>query len=233
MSYGDIESVLKSVIPQVGFVTVIKLNNQDSGVFQIGKQCPFLLVTNPKDKSAQTYVNGLKPIGWDWAPEWLGHTQVPYNQMDIHYGKNSHSLSDIEHLISKRFHIHSMGLSDSALVCLMKTPYGGDHVSVKLNNGSDGMGDPEILQEQKDPAFVRNSHVDLHNAYERCRYLWKAHNTEFSDWERTFAKDIGKRLGSKQKLTTKQIAALGRLFGKYKVPQNATASSIWEQMDLI
>jgi hypothetical protein len=215
--YGNVEPLLKKVIPKPGTITVIDLAEHKVTGFNSSSR--FLLIPNPKDKQAIEFCASVQPIGWDWRPEHLKQEQLPYNQMFIFFGKSYHTIADIEDRITKKFHIQSVQLSDSAFVCLTKTSYGGDSVSVMLD-----LDDEDKHNRKEDPNFERNSSVNPDTAYVRCRFLWKTHNTQFSKWETDFVKDIGKRLAAKKQLTEKQKQALGKLFGKYKVTQVDTAS---------
>jgi hypothetical protein len=218
----DIQEILDKIIPKIGMVTVIRLPRmQTKGVKSISfshDQSTFIVVPNPQDIRALRTCRELKATGYDWKDVFLKAEQVKYNQMFVFFGDSYHDYSQVEDRLTKSVHIHEIQLTDEELEILFSEPWKGKDTTT-VNNL-----DPETTKEQSDPNFRQNSYVNPRTAYPRCRALWKNHNTKFSEWERKFVQDIGKRLAANQSLSEKQRTALGRIFGKYKVTPTATAS---------
>ena len=61
--------------------------------------------------------------------------------------------------------------------------------------------------------------------YTRCRYMWKNFSNVFNEWEKGFAKSIGEQLSKAKPLTLTQKASLEKMFKKYKIKEDAVASS--------
>jgi hypothetical protein len=73
---------------------------------------------------------------------------------------------------------------------------------------------------KKSPVTVEKSPL-----YNRVRYLWKNHHTQFGTWETGFVKSIGELLARNKPLRGNQGPTLEKILKKYKIPEDATASS--------
>jgi hypothetical protein len=238
-----IQEILDKIIPNNGMVTAIKLKSGQAreckSISFSNNQSRFIFVPNPGDSNARRVLSTVVGTAYDWRDKGLDQQQVKYNQIPVFFGDSYHSYEQLSDRIMERLHIHEITLTDEELSVLFDTPYCGTpygHSAKPLPSASALRPQPaqsidhdldgeETVQEMKDPDFKRNSFVDPKTAYPRCRALWKEHNTQFNDWERKFVQDIGKRLAAHQPLSYKQQKVLGRIFGKFKVKQNATASS--------
>lgn len=86
---------------------------------------------------------------------------------------------------------------------------------------------PQKQSEQESKDFLKLMKVTPRerDLYQRLRYAYKVNNTKMSDWEKTFCISIGEHLTDGKNLSMKQKEMVNKLFAKYKVPEDATASS--------
>jgi hypothetical protein len=75
------------------------------------------------------------------------------------------------------------------------------------------------------PTTPKERQLIKSSRHSKCRYLWKNYSVVFSPWERQFIKSIGELLAKSKPLSVKQSENIEKLFKKYKIPDDAVASS--------
>lgn len=84
---------------------------------------------------------------------------------------------------------------------------------------------PELFQEfMKHQQPIKVEEPNHSSLYERTRFLWANHHEKFSAWENSFVLNVGQSLKNNRPLSKAQTDSLLKLFHKYRVPTDATAS---------
>ena len=188
---------------------------------------PYQLSSQRVEKKAQDLLNTMRPTGWDWLPESLHHGVI--------YEVASWCLSSSqrEHEVTPM--IEAQGLKvvkvtvtdeefkarEKGIKNITKKPWVGLQDPKDAMFGPSNVTTPGVRPSSPNPTGAPTNPF----VYGRTRYLWKNHNSKFSDFERTFVESIGKQLKSGRNLSPKQMNVLVRIFNKYGVPQDATAST--------
>lgn len=156
----------------------------------------------------------LRATGWDWAPEGLRRPNLGAT-LKVWTLSPSHRSEDVlEKLERQGFTINKINITDSDLDTIIERV-------TKLK--SDWTAQKSPAPKVQTAVSLRDPH--LQTQYDRARYMWAHHNTQFTEWERQFATSIGALLRTGKYPSFKQQQSLDKMFAKYKIPHDARAST--------
>ena len=145
-------------------------------------------------------LNELKPIGYDWQPEKLKHMHLQGN-LTFYIGSSYHYESEVANsLADQGFTVKDIEITVEQFEALFEW----------YNSGTRAKADP--------------TSSDIEALHKRVRWMWKHHHTQFTQWESGFVLTVGKELAKGKTLTHNRETALNRMFKRYNVPMEASAS---------
>lgn len=190
----SLSAILTHIVPKHGEVNVFVPPEKHGLFFHPEPKNNIGIIVNKDDKKVLEFLNGLKVTGWDWQPEKLTHNK--FGDFVVYTSSLHQYPEEVEAAIKQNdIKVNNIKLTLEEFQSLVNA--GGKKTETVTESG------------------------DL---YGRTRFLWQEHNKKFSDWERSFVKNVGGMLKNQKKLVGDQPKHLDRLFEKYKVPLEATAS---------
>lgn len=154
-----------------------------------------------------SFLQNLKVVGWDYLPEHL-NAPVHVNRLKLFTSTLHQYPNDVIAACEQAgYKINKIHIDPHEFEGLIKRR--DTVVKVDLEKK------PETSYQPKDTAAL----------YGRTRFLWKQSHTVLTNWEFKFVKSVGEQLSKRKALSEKQDQQLEKLFVKYNVPKDATASS--------